>query len=255
MPAAAPRKMAGKVGPPRKLPSDIAYAAPLHRISNASADSDQYRCLLELLITAGLRIGEEGRHDEPAAQDDAEPEQAHLRQASGAQGGLQQDEPGGPARRGVLTARAVHLRRGHGRGRAGRALRSDRAVPSQRCYRPPQVGQGGPCDTSGRGRALTGRPQVGLADAGTPLLDGAEVGGALRGAHASSSLALVGCERGAVGDAQTRKQLSLAFDWRAGDHPAHSQPLEEELGCALPGVLARKLVAGQHGSVFASGGR
>ena len=41
IPAAAPRKRAGNTGPPRKLPSEIAYASPLKTISSASAESDQ----------------------------------------------------------------------------------------------------------------------------------------------------------------------------------------------------------------------
>src|SRR3954469_15508710 len=40
-PPAAPRNRAGKVGPPRKLPSEMAHARPLNTISNAIADSDQ----------------------------------------------------------------------------------------------------------------------------------------------------------------------------------------------------------------------
>src|SRR6266849_5138413 len=40
-PPAAPRNRAGNVGPPRKLPSEMAHARPLKAISSASADSDQ----------------------------------------------------------------------------------------------------------------------------------------------------------------------------------------------------------------------
>src|SRR6185503_5301831 len=39
-PPAAPRKIAGKVGPPRKPASEIDQAMPLKAISSASADSD-----------------------------------------------------------------------------------------------------------------------------------------------------------------------------------------------------------------------
>src|SRR5215475_7440833 len=37
-PAAAPRNMAGKVGPPRKLPSEMLHARPLNRSSNDRVD-------------------------------------------------------------------------------------------------------------------------------------------------------------------------------------------------------------------------
>ena len=40
IPAAAPRNIAGKVGPPRKLPSENAYATPLATSSSASAPSE-----------------------------------------------------------------------------------------------------------------------------------------------------------------------------------------------------------------------
>ena len=40
IPAAAPRNIAGKVGPPRKLASEIAHASPLKASSGASAPSD-----------------------------------------------------------------------------------------------------------------------------------------------------------------------------------------------------------------------
>ena len=39
-PATTPRKSAGKVGPPRKLPSEIDQARPLKTISSASVPSE-----------------------------------------------------------------------------------------------------------------------------------------------------------------------------------------------------------------------
>ena len=41
MPPAAPRKIAGNVGPPRKLPSDAPQASPLQSITIRSAPTDQ----------------------------------------------------------------------------------------------------------------------------------------------------------------------------------------------------------------------
>src|SRR3954451_19418376 len=40
-PAAAPRNIAGNVGPPRKVPTEMPYARPLKAITRISADTDQ----------------------------------------------------------------------------------------------------------------------------------------------------------------------------------------------------------------------
>ena len=39
-PATTPRKIAGKVGPPRKFPSEIDQASPLNRSSSVSVESE-----------------------------------------------------------------------------------------------------------------------------------------------------------------------------------------------------------------------
>ena len=39
-PATTPRKSAGKVGPPRKFPSEIDQASPLNSTSSASVESE-----------------------------------------------------------------------------------------------------------------------------------------------------------------------------------------------------------------------
>jgi hypothetical protein len=51
-PAAAPMNRAGKVGPPRKLPSEMLQARPLNRTRNARVDRDRaVPCLISTSVT------------------------------------------------------------------------------------------------------------------------------------------------------------------------------------------------------------